>query len=464
MTDLAVLGAGSAGYAAALRAAQLGLDVTLIDPGELGGTCLHSGCIPTKAWLHSATVRRTVLGAEAFGISGGPGHVDAAAIRAHADSVVEGLHKGLRGLVAASGVRHVAGKGRLVDATTVAVGDERIEARAVLLATGASPATLGLDVDGSRIITSEHALRLGTLPASAVVLGGGVIGVEFASMWADLGVRVTLLEATDRLLPTEEPAITKVLARELAERGVDVRVRTTVTSAEARDDGVAVALEDGELTADLLLVAVGRHPNTADLGLEAAGVRLDGHSIAVDAQLRTSAPHVFAAGDVVAGPQLAHRGFAQGMFVAELVALEQGRSRRRPTLPPDVDIPRITYSSPQVASVGLTPAEAGPGARSVTYHLAGNGRSVIARAAGERETGRVVVVRSAAGPIVGVHAVGEDVAELITTAAAYVGWAAEPDDVASLVHPHPTVGEGLGEAILALGGRPLHMPTPTDIG
>ncbi|NLE98572.1 MAG: FAD-dependent oxidoreductase, partial [Propionibacterium sp.] len=301
-------------------------------------------------------------------------------------------------------------------------------------------------------------------PGRAVVLGGGVIGVEFASMWADLGVEVTLVEAAERLLPNEEPALTRVLTRALGARGVDVRVGAPLTEAVATDDGVRVVVDGDELTADVLLVAVGRRPNTVGIGLETAGVALEGPSIAVDDQLRTSAPHIFAAGDVVAGPQLAHRGYAHGMFVAELVAWEQGRSRRLPRLPDDGTIPRVTYSSPQVASVGLTEAEAGPDAQSFTYHMAGNGKSLIARPVGVRETGLVKVVRHAAGPIVGVHAVGEDVAELITTAATHVGWAAEPDDLTSVIHPHPSVSEGLSEAILALGGRPLHAVTTTDIG
>ncbi|SDL54662.1 FAD-dependent oxidoreductase [Tessaracoccus oleiagri] len=464
MTDLAVLGAGSAGYAAALRASQLGLDVTLVDPGPLGGTCLHVGCIPTKAWLQSAKVRRTVLHAGAFGIGGGTGDVDAAAIRSHADDVVDQLHRGLSGLVSASGVRHVAAAGRLVGGTVVEAGGERIEAAAVLVATGAEPVTLGLPVDGERIITSEHALRLDALPRRAVVLGGGVIGVEFASLWADLGVEVVIVEALDRLLPSEEPALSKVLTRALRSRGVDVRTGAPVAGAEAGDGGVRVTVGHEQLEADLLLVAVGRRPRVAGLGLEEVGVELDGAAIATDADLRTSVPHIHAAGDVVAGPQLAHRGYAHGQFVAELVAWELGRSRHRPTLPPDHQIPRVTYSSPQVASVGLREDQAGPGARSVTYHLAGNGKSLIARPTDERETGMVKVVRSAQGPIVGVHAVGEDVAELITSGAMHVGWGAEPDDVVSIVHPHPTVGESLAEAILALGGRPLHMRVATDIG
>lgn len=464
MTDLAVLGAGSAGYAAALRAARLGLDVTLIDPAPVGGTCLHVGCIPTKAWLHSARVRRTVMNAAAFGIGGGSGDVDAAAIREHADGVVAQLHKGLGSLIGSAGIRHIEGEGRLAGGTTVVVGDERLEAGAVIVATGAEPVTLDFEVDGERILTSDHALRLTALPRRATVLGGGVIGVEFASLWADLGVEVTIVEAEDQLLPGEDPKLVKVLTRALKGRGVDVRTGAAMSSAEPGPDGVRATVGDDELHADLLLVAVGRRPRTAGLGLEEAGVSLDGAWIATDEHLQTSVPHVYAAGDVVAGPQLAHRGYAHGIFLAEFIAWRQGRSRNRPTPVVDERIARVVYSSPQLASVGLLEGQAGPGATSVTYHLAGNGRALLERPRGERETGMIRVVRNEAGVLVGVHAVADDVSEIVTAGAYNVGWAAEPDDILSVVHPHPSVGESLAEAILALGGRALHMLPPTDIG
>ncbi len=459
--DLAIIGAGSAGYAAALRGAQLGLSVALFDDTPVGGTCLHRGCIPTKAWLQAAKVRRTVQKAPAFGISATLEATDADAIRAYADGVVGGLHRGLTGLLSARGVTVIAERATLRaddHGPAVEAGSATHRARAVLVATGATPVTLGLPVDGTRILTSEHALRLSALPDRAIVVGGGVIGVEFASLWADLGVAVTLVEATDSLVPAEEPGHSRVLARDLARRGVDLRLGAGIDSAEIDGEGVSASVGGERLTADVLLVAVGRQPATSGLHLEESGVRLSrsGH-IEVDDNLQTSVRGVFAAGDVVAGPQLAHRGYAHGMFVAERVALLQGRSHDRPTLPADSDIPRVTYSSPQLASVGLTAEQAGDGAQVVDYHLTGNGRALLLRAPGERETGVVRLVRSADGHIVGMHAVGEDVAELIAEGALLVGWRAAPEDLAGIVHPHPTLGEAIAEAGWALAGKPLHM-------
>ncbi|MFT3889261.1 MAG: FAD-dependent oxidoreductase [Arachnia sp.] len=459
--DLAIIGAGSAGYAAALRGAQLGLRVALFDDTPVGGTCLHRGCIPTKAWLQAAKVRRTVQKAPAFGISATLDGTDAGTIRGYADGVVGGLHRGLTGLMASRGVTVIAERATLRaddSGPAVEAGAATHRARAVLVATGATPVTLGLPVDGTRVLTSEHALRLEALPARAIVVGGGVIGVEFASLWADLGVAVTLVEAAGSILPAEEPSLSRVLARDLAKRGVELRLGSGIEAVEATADGVTATVAGDRLSADILLVAVGRRPATSDLHLEESGVRLapSGH-VQVDENLQTSVRGVYAAGDVVAGPQLAHRGYAHGMFVAERVALLQGTSGERPTLPRDADIPRVTYSSPQLASVGLTAAQAGEGAQVVDYHLTGNGRAQLLRAPGDRETGIVRLVRSAEGQIVGMHAVGEDVAELIAEGALLVGWRATPEDLAGIVHPHPTLGESIAEAAWALGGKPLHM-------
>lgn len=459
--DVAILGAGSAGYACALRAAQLGLSVALIDDTPLGGTCLHRGCIPTKAWLQAAKVRRTVAKAASFGIGATLGDTDPAALLAYTDGVVGQLHRGLEGLIAQRGITVIRERGTLVAddrGPGLETGATVHRARAVVLATGAVPVTLGLPVDGARILTSADALRLTALPERAVVLGGGVIGVEFASLWADLGVHVTLVEAMDRLVPTEEPGHSRILTRALKGRGVDVRLGAPVDTAEATDDGVSVQVGGETVAADALLVAVGRRPATGDLGLEGAGVAVsDSGHVVVDSQLQTTLKGVFAAGDLVAGPQLAHRGYAHGLFLAERIAHLQGRSGERPTLPRDADIPRVTYSSPQLASVGLTADQAGPDAEIVDYHLTGNGRAQILRAPGDRETGLVRLVRRPGGEIVGVHLVGDDVAELIGEAALLVGWQATPDDVAGIVHAHPTLGEAIAEANWALAGRPLHM-------
>ncbi|MDF1486870.1 dihydrolipoyl dehydrogenase [Tessaracoccus caeni] len=460
--DVAVLGAGSAGYACALRAAQLGLSVALVDEAEVGGTCLHRGCIPTKAWLQAAEVRRTVASASGFGIGAEVGEVDATRLRTYADGVVSSLHRGLKGLLASRGVHTIAERGHLVvdeRGPGIELGAKVLRAKAVVLATGAAPSTLGLSVDGSRIITSEHALRLDQLPESAIVLGGGVIGVEFASAWTDLGVRVTLVEAEERLLPAEEPAHSAVLTRALAKRGVDIKLGTPIAGATADDTGVRVRLGDDELQADVLLVAVGRRPRLDDLGLAEASVEINGGHIVVDEHLRTSVPGVFAAGDVVAGPQLAHRGYAHGVFLAEHIAASTGVWPGRPSLPKDHNIARVVYSSPQLASVGLTraQAEASGAVEAVSFPLAGNGKALIGHAPGDRETGMVTMLRRPGGEIIGVHVVGDHVAELIAEGALLVGWQATPDDLTEIIHPHPTLSEALGEAAMALGGRGLHI-------
>ncbi|TRY18825.1 dihydrolipoyl dehydrogenase [Tessaracoccus rhinocerotis] len=458
--DVAILGAGSAGYATALRAAQLGLGVVMVDRGPVGGTCLHRGCIPTKAWLHAADVRRTVAAAPSFGISAQGGDVDAARVREYAEQVVGGLHKGLEGLLRSRNVEVVPGDGRLVVdelGPGIDLDGSILRARNIVVATGAEPVTLGLPVDGERIITSEHALRLQRLPRRAVVIGGGVIGVEFASMWNDLGVEVTLVEALPRLLPTEEPDLSEILARQLGRRGIDLRLGAAVEGARATDDGVEVTVGGEALSSDLVLVAVGRRPNVAPVA--ETELRLDGAHVAVDEFLATSQRGVFAVGDLVKGPQLAHRGYAHGMFVAERIAQLEGRFPGVPVLPKDRDIARITYSSPQVASVGMTTEQA----RSVgevetaDFHLRGNGRALILRAPGEREPGLVRIIRRKGGEIVGVHAIGDDVAELITEGALLVNWRATPEDVRDVVHPHPTLGEALAEANLQLAGAALHM-------
>lgn len=459
--DLAILGAGSAGYACALRAAQLGLRVALFDDKPAGGTCLHHGCIPAKAWLQAAKVRRTVAKADAFGIGATLGETDVPALLRYVNGVIGPLHKGLEGLIAARGITVVRERGALDvvdDAPGVRVGDARYEAKAVVIATGAAPVTLGLPVDGTRVLTSDEALRLESLPKSAIVVGGGVIGVEFASLWTDLGVDVTLVEALDRLLPAEEPSHSTILKAELACRGVAVHTGATLSDVQVGTDQVTARIGDGELSAEVLLVAAGRRPVTDGAGLREAGVRVAGTGhVVVDADLLTSVRGVYAAGDVVAGPQLAHRGYAHGIFLAERIAQLQGRHPQRPTLPRDADLPRITYSTPQVASVGLTAEQAGPDAEVVDYALAGNGRSRILRAPGMRDTGKVRLVRSADGVIVGVHLVGDDVGELIAEGALLVGWRATPEDVAGIVHAHPTLSESIAEANWALAGRPLHM-------
>jgi dihydrolipoamide dehydrogenase len=450
--DLVILGGGSGGYAAALRGAQLGLSVALVEKGKLGGTCLHRGCIPTKALLHAAEVADLARGSAAVGVRTRFDGIDMPAVIHYRDAVVSRLYKGLQGLVKSSDVHLIRGEGRLVGARTVEVAGARYEARrAVVLATGSHARTLpGLEI-GGRVITSDQALDLDHVPGTVIVLGGGVIGVEFASLWRSFGADVTVVEALPRLLAAEDEASSKALERAFRKRGINVLVGSPFAGVAPSDSGVAVSLGTGErLEADLLLVAVGRGPNTAGMGFEEAGIGLDQGFVTTDDRLRTTLPGVYAVGDVVRGPQLAHRGFQQGIFVAEEVA---GLS---PQPINDAGIPRIAYCDPEVASVGYTQAQAderlGPDRVEVyQYDLGGNAKSRILGTAGF-----VKVVREKDGPVVGVHMVGARVGELIGEGQLAVNWEAYPEDIAWLVHAHPTQGEAFGEAFLALAGKPLH--------
>ena len=462
--DLAILGGGPAGYATALRATQLGLDVALVEEKDVGGTCLHRGCVPTKAWLQAAKIRATVTKADRVGIGAILTGVDAAKVRSFADSVVSGLHRGLTGLIRSRGIRVIPGHGRLVvdaEGPALDVDGEVLRAHNIVLATGSAPVTLGLPTDGERILTSEHALRLERLPGRAVILGGGVIGVEFASLWHDLGVDVVLVEAAPHLLPNEDPDLVAVLERRLRARGVDLRLGTKAEGIVRDGDQVCLRLPEEIVTADVALIAVGRRPLTSGLGLEEAGVTMasTGH-VKVNRELATTAAGVFAVGDLVMGPQLAHRGYAHGIFLAEHLAHLAGGRAIRPRPPEDRDIPRITYSSPQVASVGMTRGQAAAtgGCEFSDFDLRGNARALML-APGDRDTGLVRVVRRPGGPVVGVHVVGDEIAELIAEGTLMVGWQATPDDVKDLIHPHPSLSEALAEANLALAGSALHMHT-----
>ncbi|MCR2811831.1 dihydrolipoyl dehydrogenase [Microbacterium sp. zg.Y1090] len=448
--DIVILGGGSGGYAAALRAAELGKSVVLIEKDKLGGTCLHRGCIPTKALLHAGEVADSARHAGDVGVRATFGGVDIDAVRAYRKAIVAKKHSGLQGLISARGITVVPGAGRLTADRAVQVGEDLYRGADVVLATGSYSRTLpGLDI-GGRILTSEQALELAEVPERVIVLGGGVIGVEFASVWRSFGSEVTVVEALDHLVPTEDVALSKALERAFRKRGITSRLGVRFAGASQTDDAITVRLEDGtELVADYLLVAVGRGPATDGLGFEEAGVGLDRGFVVVDDDLRTTAPGVWAVGDIVPGLQLAHRGFQQGIAVAERIA-----GRTVPSIP-DSLIPRVTYSSPEVASVGLTEAAAraahGDAVVAYEYNLAGNARSEIIGTAGV-----VKVVRLADGPVLGVHLAGERVGELITEGQLAVGWEAHPEDIAPFIHAHPTQSEALGEAFLALSGKPLH--------
>ncbi|MGK3947568.1 dihydrolipoyl dehydrogenase [Microbacterium sp. K2] len=449
--DIVVLGGGSGGYAAALRASELGKSVALIEKDKVGGTCLHRGCIPTKALLHAAEVAEHVRDAAHVGISATLNSIDPAGVRAYREGIVAKKYKGLEGLVKARGITTVSGFGRLNADRSVSVGDDVYVGADVVLATGSYSRTLpGLEI-GGRILTSEQALSLDVIPERVLVLGGGVIGVEFASVWRSFGTEVTIIEALPHLVPNEDIAMSKGLERAFRRRGIQYSLGIRYQSATQDDSSVTVTLEDGkEFTADYLLVAVGRGPVTADLGFEEAGVTLDRGFVTVDQDLRTGVPGLWAVGDITPGLQLAHRGFQQGIAVAERIA---GLS---PVNVPDIQIPKVTYSSPEVASVGVTEeaAVAEHGTDAVVayeYNLAGNGKSEIIGTGG-----LVKVVRLKDGPVIGVHLLGDRVGELITEGQLAVAWEAHPEDIAPLIHAHPTQSEALGEAFLALAGKPLH--------
>ncbi|WP_350349994.1 dihydrolipoyl dehydrogenase [Agromyces sp. G08B096] len=449
--DLVVLGGGSGGYAAALRAVELGLTVALIEKDKLGGTCLHRGCIPTKALLHAAEIADNARDSAKFGIRASLEGIDMNQVAAYREGIVSSKWKGLQGLIKARGITVVAGEGRLVAPKTVQVGDDRYTGTNVVLATGSYSRSLpGLEI-GGRVITSEQALELDFVPSRVAVLGGGVIGVEFASVWKSFGAEVTIIEAFPHLVPNEEESISKQLERAFRKRGIDYKLGVRFQSVTQNDDGVVVTLENGEtVEAELLLVAVGRGPVTAGLGYEEAGITIDRGFVITDERLRTSVPGVYAVGDIVPGLQLAHRGFQQGIFVAEEIA------GLAPIVVEDVNIPKVTYCEPEIASVGYTEARAAEkfGADQVSsydYNLAGNGKSHILETSGS-----IKVVRVNDGPIVGVHMIGARVGELIGEAQLAVNWEAYPEDVAPFIHAHPTQNEALGEAFLKLAGKPLH--------
>jgi len=450
--DVLVLGAGSGGYACALRAAQLGLRVGLVEKGPLGGTCLHVGCIPTKALLHAAEVADSARESAQFGVRATLEGIDMAGVNSYKDAVVGRLFKGLAGLIRSRGITVIEGAGRMTGPREVTVGATTYSGRHLVLASGSYSRSLpGLEIDGRRVVTSEHALKLDRVPASVVVLGGGVIGAEFASVWRSFGAEVTIVEALPRLVAAEDEASSKALERAFRKRGIAFRTNTRFQSVTTSDHGVAVTVEGGDvIEAELLLVAVGRGPSTDGLGYDEQGVAMERGFVLADERCRTNLPGVYAVGDIVPGLQLAHRGFAQGIFVAEDIAGLEPRPID------EAGIPRVTYSHPELASVGLTEAQAAEtyGADAIetlTYDLGGNGKSQILKT-----QGFVKLVRRTDGPVVGIHLAGDRVGELIGEAQLIYGWEGYPEDVAPLVHAHPTQNEALGEAHLALAGKPLH--------
>ena len=445
-----ILGSGSGGYAAALRGAQLGLSVALIERDKLGGTCLHRGCIPTKALLHSAEVADTTKEAAHYGVNATFQSIDMVQVNKYRDSIVDKLYKGLTGLVGSKDITFVTGEGHMSGPLSITVGSDVYTGKNILLATGSNTKTLGIEI-GGRVITSDQALQMETIPAHVAILGGGVIGVEFASIWRSFGSEVTIIEGFDRLVPNEDPAMSKGLERAYKKRGIGFKLGNKFSQVVQSDSGVTVTLENGEaVNADMLLVAVGRGPNATGFGFEEHGVKMDRGFVLTDERLKTNLPGVYAVGDVVPGLQLAHRGFMQGIFVAEELA------GLKPVVVDEMGIPRVTYCEPEIASVGLTEAQAKEkfGAEKVAiyeYNLAGNGKSNILGTAGV-----IKLIREVDGPVIGFHMIGSRAGEQVGEAQLIVNWEAYPEDVAPLIHAHQTMNEAIGEAHLALAGKPLH--------
>jgi dihydrolipoamide dehydrogenase len=448
--DLVILGAGSGGYAAALRAAELGMSVVMVERDKVGGTCLHRGCIPTKALLHAAEVADSARTGSKVGVKSSFDGIDMDGVNSYKDGVVNKMYKGLTGLVKSRKIEVVEGSGRLASQTSVQVGDRTIEAGHVLLATGSESKSLpGITIDGERVLASEQALKLDRVPKSVIVLGAGAIGCEFASVWNSFGADVTIVEALPHLVPAEEESSSKLLERVFRRNGITSHLGTKVSDVDTSGEGVTVTLENGKTAeAEILFVAVGRGPVSKDLGYEENGVEVDRGYVKVDAYCQTNVPTISALGDLRPGLQLAHVGFGEGILVAERLAGQR-------VVPIDYDgVPRVTYSHPEVASVGLTSKQAkerGYDVVNASYDFAGNGRAQILQTAGA-----VSLVAAKDGPVLGVHMVGERVGDLVAEAQLIVNWEATADDVAPLIHPHPTLSEAIGEAHLALAGKPLH--------
>ena len=448
--DLLILGGGSGGYAAALRGAQLGLSVGLIEQDKVGGTCLHKGCIPTKALLHAGEVADSTRDAAHFGVNATLNSIDIAGVNSYKDGVIAGLYKGLQGLIKSRNVTYIEGTGKLVNQNTIEVNGVQYTGKNIVLATGSYAKTIpGLDIDGVRVITSDHGTKMDYIPKSAIVLGGGVIGCEFASVWKSFGVDVTIIEGLNHLVPLEDESSSKLLERAYRKRGINFELGIKFKSHRVNPDGVTVTLEDGrEFTAEILLVSIGRGPVTDGIGYQEAGVAMDRGYVLVDDHCRTNVPGIFAVGDIIPTLQLAHVGFQEGILVAETVA---GLNPR----PINYDgVPRVTYSEPEVASVGLSTKvakERGYDVVEVDYNLAGNGKAQILKTAGS-----IKLVAQKNGPVLGIHMVGSRVGELLAEAQLIFNWEATADDVAPLIHAHPTMSEAMGEAHMALAGKPLH--------
>ncbi|MFC4377730.1 dihydrolipoyl dehydrogenase [Nocardia halotolerans] len=474
--DLLVIGGGPGGYVAAIRAAQRGLKVCVVEKERPGGVCLNWGCIPTKAMLRSAEVFHTLTTAAEFGIHADNVRYDFAAVRHRKDTIVKELTDGVAGLLGANGVTVIEGHARFVEPTTVAVYEvaasaifdggpryaapsqgaeiRRVSARDVIVATGSVPARLpvpGADLPG--VVTSDGAFGLTEVPRRLVVVGGSAVGAEWASLFAAFGSEVTVVEMQDRLVPLEDKEIGEALGRSFRKRGIAVRTGSTVT-AITEDDALRVSVdgpEAGELAADVVLVGVGRRPNTAELGLEAAGIATDARGfLEVDDQLRTGVEHVYAIGDVTGRALLAHVASHQGITAAEVIAGNDAH----------IDytvIPAATFTHPEIAGVGLTEqaaVAAGHDMITAKFPFAALGR---AKTFGETEGFVKIVAGQQHREVLGVHIIGPSASDLIAEGALAITLEATLDELADTIHAHPTLGEIGMEAAMAGLGLPVHI-------
>jgi dihydrolipoyl dehydrogenase len=453
--DVAVIGSGTGGYSAALRAAQLGKRVALIERDDrLGGTCLLRGCIPTKALLQSAAVMDTVNRSDEWGIKAS-GEPDWSAVKAFEQKIVDKLVGGLTGLVSQRGIDVLAGSAQLLAGPAVRVDGVTYPATDVVVATGSRPRLLpGIEVT-ERVITSDQALWFDRIPTSAVVIGAGAVGLEFASAYRSFGADVTVVEALPRLAPLEDEEVSKEIAKAFRKRGITSAAGASVKGIKESGEAVEVTYDSGgteqTVNADICLVAIGRGPVTDGLDLEAAGVSTHERGfVNVDDQLRTTAPHVWAIGDVAATPlQLAHVSFTEGIAVAERIA-----GIDVPAID-YVNIPKVTYCSPEMASVGLTEAQAlerGYDIVTEKLDLRAIGKANIVGGSGFVK----VVAQKDGGTVLGIHMIGPHVTDLIAEGMLITSWEASASEVAAMIHPHPSLSEAVGEAMLALAGKPLN--------
>lgn len=464
--DVVILGGGNGGYSAAFRATKLGLSVAMVEKDKVGGTCLHRGCIPTKALLHAADLVDEIKSSGEFGIITQEPQVDWGKVLDFKASVVGRMYKGLSGLVKRAKVELVEGEGRLSDARTVVVktadGERSLTAtKGVILATGSYPRDLPfIKADGDRVHNSNHALNATDIPSSVVIVGGNYIGLEFASVYRSLGAEVQVVEMLPKIAPAEDDDISEALHKLLQRRGIKFHLGVSVSGAETTDSGVKVEIEkEGAtetLTADRMFVAIGRAARTDGIGLEEVGVATDRGYITVDSSFHTSVEGVYAIGDAIhvtdsdsPHPQLAHTAFAEGQKVAERLAGED------PTPVDYRNIPHVIYCQPEVAAVGLTEARAkelGMEVETKRYPFSANARALMLGGG----QGFVKTVAEKGGAVVGVHIVGPRASDLITEAQLVTSWEAYPSELAELMHPHPTLSEAIGETFLELAGKPLH--------